>query len=109
MSSLSPLFGFFVRSELWRHAKESPFRCQNNEEEKHLVYSVQILLYSNFDENSDLQENIQEILTGMKSDDVLKAIQSDNCLMSFGSAMLKRVGRGRYLMSDKSCVSWDDF
>lgn len=86
--------GFFVRSELWRHAKECPFRCQNNEEEKPLVYSAQILLYSNLHGNSDLQENIQEILTGMKSDGVLKAIQSDNSLMSFGSAMLKRVGRG---------------
>lgn len=73
---------------------ECPFRCQNNEEEKPLVYSAQILLYSNLHGNSDLQENIQEILTGMKSDGVLKAIQSDNSLMSFGSAMLKRVGRG---------------
>lgn len=60
-----------------------------------MVYSAQILLYSNLHGNSDLQENIQEILTGMKSDGVLKAIQSDNSLMSFGSAMLKRVGRGR--------------
>lgn len=84
--------GFFDKGELWRHTKACPLLGQMGNKKRHL-YSAQLLLDSNLDENLDMNDRIREVLAGMQSDEVFKAIQTDKSLLVLGSITIKKLGR----------------
>ncbi|XP_033730179.1 uncharacterized protein LOC117319494 isoform X1 [Pecten maximus] len=91
--------GFFLKSELWRHSKTCPLKMQGSEEQKEtrVQLSSKLLLESSMalTKNSKVDQEFLTVVTGMKQDDVLDCIKSDNSLRLLGGSMIQKVGKSR--------------
>jgi hypothetical protein len=96
---------FYVKGELWRHAKHcsfhsTPIRYENAEQEakdmKDCISSGKSLLQGAIGVNfigSDIDDDFQKyVLDAFQSDEVSRAVKSDYLLLLLGKAQLSKLG-----------------
>ncbi|XP_060083514.1 uncharacterized protein LOC132562769 [Ylistrum balloti] len=88
---------FFRKRDLWRHAKKCPLNIAgSSEEETRVQLSSKLLLESSMARNnSKVDQNFLTVVAGMKNDEVLDCIKSDNGLRLLGGSMIQKVGKSR--------------
>ncbi|XP_021356135.1 uncharacterized protein LOC110452122 [Mizuhopecten yessoensis] len=91
--------GFFLKGDLWRHSKTCPLKMQGSEEQKEtrVQLSSKLLLESSMalTKNSKVDQEFLTVVAGMKQDEVLDCIKSDNALRLLGGSMIQKVGKSR--------------
>ena len=92
--------GFFVKSNMWRHAKRCFFRSNILDSNENLTGHCKMILFVNTEENKLKQREFDTIIVSdMQRDNITRVLKNDELILTVGRLLLSglRPRRSNYI------------
>ena len=88
--------GFFVKSDMWRHAKRCLFRSNALNSNENLTDHCKMILFANTEENRLTQREFDTIIVpDMQRNDITRIVKNDELILTVGRLLLSGLGPRR--------------